>query len=67
MNIARADTHHPNLRIGNASTQPVACLQLIHINLVHSAVDVDRCKLAFVVGLELGADIILSRRLDCMS
>ena len=37
----------------------MARLQLILINLVDSALDVDGSKLALVVGLELRADIIL--------
>jgi hypothetical protein len=56
MNSARADPHHPNLRIGNALAQLIACLELIGINLVHSAFNVDRGKLAIVVGFELRAD-----------
>src|SRR6266404_5591709 len=55
----RADPHHPNLSLGNAGAQPVACRQLIHINLVHSSFDVDGCKLSLVVGLELAADLVL--------
>src|SRR5438067_2002085 len=59
MDRAMADPHHPNLGLGNAGAQPVACLQLIAVHLVHSAFDVDGCKLTLVVGLALGSDGIL--------
>jgi hypothetical protein len=59
MNGAMADAHHPNLRLGNAGAQPVACPHLIAVKLECFAFDVDDRKLAFVGGLEPRADIIL--------
>src|SRR5262245_11620387 len=54
-----ADPHGPYLRIGNAFTQLVAGPQLIGINREFSALDVDRCKLAHIGGLEFGLDVFL--------
>src|SRR5437879_10937711 len=59
MDVARAHPHHPNLRLGKASAQPVACLQLIRVDYVHPAVDVDGGKFALVVNREVGTDFVL--------
>src|SRR5437870_1890472 len=59
MDRARADSHHPNLRLGNAFAQLVACLQLIGINRELTTFDIDSCKFTLVAGLELGADFFL--------
>src|SRR2546428_12445539 len=58
MDGAIANPHHPNLRLGNAGARPFAFPQLIGINLVNSAFNVDSCKLAPIVGLELGTFIL---------
>src|SRR5258708_22741552 len=59
MHRTRADPHHPNLSLGDASAQVIACLQLIRIHLVGTTLDIDGYELTLVVGLELGTDVIL--------
>src|ERR1019366_4750710 len=59
MNVAKANSHHPDLGVGNALAQFVACFQLIGIEGKLATFDVNRCKLALVIRLKLGADILL--------
>jgi hypothetical protein len=59
MDISRADSHHPELRPGKGSEQPIPCLHLVFIDLVTAALDVDGNKLALVGGFELRTDVLL--------
>src|ERR1039457_3741753 len=62
MQVARADPDEPDLSLGNAGAQLVACRQFVDINLIGPAFDIDGRKLALVLGLELGQDVILVDR-----
>ena len=59
MDMAIADPHHPNLCVGNALAEHAACFEFIGIDRKLSAFDVDRCKPALIIGLQLGANILL--------
>src|SRR5438552_3028148 len=59
MDMAIADPNHPNLRVGNALAQLVACFELIGIDHKLCTFDVNCCELALIIGLQLGADILL--------
>src|SRR5260370_15892533 len=58
MHRALADAHHPNLRFGKTGAELVAGLQLIAVQFVQAALDVDGGELALVGGLELRADVV---------
>src|SRR5262249_48005740 len=57
MHVARADPNQPDLSARNASTQLVTRLQLILIDLIRAALDVDGCELAVVLGRQVWADL----------
>ena len=58
MDIAIADSNHPDLCVRTAFAKLVACFQFIGINGERSGLDVDSRILAVVVRLELGADFV---------
>src|SRR5260370_40005710 len=58
MDSSIAHPHHPDLRVRNPFANLPACFQLIGIDRIFSAFDVDSHKLAVIFSLELGADIL---------
>src|SRR5438309_546206 len=59
MDISRADSHHPNLRLGKARSQPLACPQFIFVDLVRARNNVDGNELALVFSFQVRADIVI--------
>jgi len=59
MNVSRTDSNHPNLRLRQPFAQPVACGQLIGVDLEFRRVNVDRNELAVVARQQPWTDGIL--------
>jgi len=58
MDSARTDPDHPNLRFRNPRAQAIARLELISINLVGTALDVDGCEFSAIVWANFGKNIV---------
>src|SRR5262245_52792060 len=62
MGIAQGGMHQPDLRIGNAPTQPVHRLHLVLVQLIFACLDVDGNELVLISRRQVRANLALDER-----